>query len=256
MPDKFAEVNPANTAEIWTADTNGKTYIEGATNLALHSGVTLSRLDAANPQLNIYSVVRVGTPCGAYEDTTFSYSFSGPLGDSASVVNEAYVCAQIPIDDLYRQKQRELASYEDQVTYSAIEVGDPTWAWVLNVPQRLKVTDVNEGLQDRLKDITIDGDTKAYWPDGFTTNIIRQHKEFGSQKQYEVVTDVGATGWGSLMKKKGQHSEAKDKASWACGQDIDAAYDANGASGWEALSLIKVDDPKYNWPPFWVVNTL
>jgi hypothetical protein len=229
-------------------------YTEGRA-VTLPDGINTTA--SHNPSVGLYTSFDTGNAAPGdprYYVLTYSYHFRANADPALIRVERTNVWAQIPIAELYRDKQRELDSYVQAVTYSAIEAGDPAWAWVLDAPRRFDIGEVNEFLQDRLKDITVDGDVKPYWPPGYKTHIIRQSKEFGSQKQYEIDSDLGATGWGALMKAKGQHNESTKNASWACGQDIDAAYDANGGGGWQALADINVQDPAYGWPPWWPVS--
>lgn len=241
----------------------------GGRQYTLPSGFTTTA--SHNPSISLYTYVPATNPAPGdprYYRPVDTLHYRDNADPALIVVEQVRAWEQIPIDELYREKEAQLSNHRNLVRLSACAIsGQANWALILSQEARDTMLSVDRFFLDRTGDAVYDSiidqgkvaaDFPAYktilsgivsrWPGTRQVNVAIRHKTLGTQKLSPV---SNAQEWGALAKDSGLFDIDISEAVYACSEDIDAAYDANGQGGWDALAAIDVTSATYGWPEYW-----
>ena len=167
----------------------------------------------------------------------------GAIDDPAARVSVVVNCDQIPIADLYELKQQEIAAYDAEVRFNAVDTALATnWWVVLTETVRVTIYSTDAAAQWRRFE-------SQAWPSGPNTPNVMVYNSANGRIRREAVPTEAA--WITIITEVGQHDQATDNATKASSDALDAAYDG-GAGSWEDVANHDAEDPAWGYPP--VVN--
>ena len=207
--------------------------------------------DTPLPEWGVYEMTPSPVTCEpatyyAPAPAGYTYTLSGPLGQSASIVIETRECVPIDIEELRDIKLSELELYAGERLYLSVQSKDAPNRWIVTDPRaRERFGSINLILTDRAKDRALATNTGSPTPtkDPINTYCVRDPsirliKNATGETEIQAVSEVP---WGQVVKDVGLKDETDEQAALACRTDILAAVD------WNILAAI--DPATYAWEP-------
>lgn len=247
---EYYAVNPALTTDI-RGHPDGRPWRDDATAGVGRGDVYTNpwggestKIVGERPDLNLYDYQ---PPSNAAPDEyyqsppTISLAFSGTVGQASGTVIGTNVWASLSNDEIRQRQQTNLTNQVQATRYSNCQTNlTPNWVVRIEQQDRDWYSEINQVLQDRMRDRVYDGDPKDYWPRDVDIRAINVNTN-----RY-ISTPVNESQWGQIMKDIGLHGYAIVDAANLVQTDIDNAVAADDRA---ALVGINVADPLYGWPP-------
>lgn len=226
-------VNPANTSDITGP------YQEGEANVRLPDGRVVSRMTHI-PSWDVYYANEDNSPTLKYYIAQpRAVSFVGTVKDTLARVQETNADTQLPIDDLYEEKQNEVSAYDAEVMFNSIPTS-------LNANWKLIVTARNRTMMEMMG-VALAAGTP------FPANADK-HPLVGIYNPLNTKDPVrrfavNSTQFQTLTREASEHDQALAAATEASQDSLNTKYN-DGAGDWQQVADHDPADPAWNYPPY------
>jgi len=251
---QYAWANPNDTTDILLHSVDaagvetGLLLVDGLSQFYVRDGaggtILVQSIGAQPaPQFGIYNYIPDGTPPPGnplYYTSSSTYAFAGAVGSAAATVTQTVTWIEIPIEQLYEDKRRDIATQDDLVTFNAVDTAlSANWWIIVTATARFRIGQVQGSWGQR----QINGQS---WPGGPNTPRIGIYNANTQSSRRELVT-ASAT-WGTIYDEITQHDQATGNATQASSDALDAAYD-NGNGVWQDVADHDAQNPAWGYPP-------
>jgi len=209
--------------------------------------ITVSTIaEAGQEWQGIYPVVEVDrTPLDNYyspASPAFVLSFPGNEYQVGATVVKTYQWDSLPLEEIYKRKEREIASYDLTVRYNAIDTSISVAWWVLCTETfRLELYSLSTALNAR----AIAGLPFPSGPGAPRVSIY--NTETQNIRRAQLIAPDGEDRWNTIRDELALRDQETGNATQLVGDALDAAYD-NGAGARADVVAIDPRDGSWGYP--------